>query len=223
MDSGNSIEKEWDLEDIEGISLDGVPDLYFFQAQVNDTGGTDNTVPTTADPRSRRSINDKAYRARCKEREKSQKEELEKLHAENASMRAENESLKEKVAMLSPKLEEAAREINQLSRESHSLKRTSDYQAIVLQAFTEKMSIKLSDICLQGGDCSGSHDKYKSLHDEAARSSENVIQDPRMQEKKRLLEERSRLENENRLLELKNQAYFMMIQNDKNPAGDAAD
>ena len=69
----------------------------------------------------------------------------------------------------------------------------------------------------------GSHDKYKSLHDEAARSSENVIQDPRMQEKKRLLEERSRLENENRLLELQNQAYFMMIQNDKNPAGDEAD
>ncbi|KAJ6347706.1 hypothetical protein OIU76_004233 [Salix suchowensis] len=191
--------------------LNEVPNEYFSQPEVNDTGGsgTDNTVTMTADPRSRRKINDKAYRARCKENEKSQKEELEKLAAENASMRAENKSLKEKkVTMLSPRLEEAAIKINQLRNENQSLKRTSDYQGIVLQAFTEKMS---------------SHGKFKNLHDEAARSSENVIQDPRMQEKKRLLEERSRLENENRLLELQNQAYFMMIQDDKNPTGDEAD
>ncbi|KAJ6703853.1 hypothetical protein OIU85_029750 [Salix viminalis] len=194
-----------------GLStLNGVRNEYFSQPEVNDTGGsgTDNTAKT-ADPRSRRKLNDKAYRARCKENERSQKEELEKLAAENASMRAENESLKEKkVTMLIPRLEEAAIEINQLRSENQSLKRTSDRQEIVLQAFTEKMS---------------SHGKLKDLHDEAARSSENVIQDPRMQEKKRLLEERSRLEKENRLLELQNQAYFMVIQDDKNPTGDEAD
>uniref|UniRef100_A0A6N2K7N2 Uncharacterized protein n=1 Tax=Salix viminalis TaxID=40686 RepID=A0A6N2K7N2_SALVM len=174
---------------------------YLLQPEVNDTGGsgTDNTA-MTADPRSKKNNKRQSISSpfiHMQENEKSQKEELEKLAAENASMRAENESLKEKkVTMLIPTLEEAAMKINQLRSENHSLKRTSDYQGIVLQAFTEKM---------------------------ASRSSENVIQDPRMQEKKRLLEERSRLEKENRLLELQNQAYFMMIQDDKNPTGDEAD
>jgi hypothetical protein len=47
---------------------------------------------------------------------------------------------------------------------------------------------------------------------------ENVnIQDPRMQEKKQLLEEHLRLTNENRLLELQNEFYCMMIQNERHP------
>ncbi|KAJ6415470.1 hypothetical protein OIU84_004294 [Salix udensis] len=203
--------REWNPVDDEDIYLNEVPNEYFSQPEVNGTGGsgTDNsTVPMTADPRSKRKIYDRAYRARCKEIERSQKEELEKLAAENASTRDENESLKKEMVKMSPRLKEAAIMINQLRSENQSLKHTSDYQGIVLEAFTEKMS---------------SNGKLKNLHDEAARSSENVIQDPRMQEKKRLLEERSRLEKENRLLELQNQAYFMMIQDDKNPTGDEAD
>jgi hypothetical protein len=44
-----------------------------------------------------------------------------------------------------------------------------------------------------------------------------------MQEKKKLMEELLRLENENRLQELQNQAYCMMIQYDGDPRGDEAD
>lgn len=134
---------------------------------------------------------------------------MEKLAVENARMKDENESLvKERVTVLSPKLESAAIEINQLRSESQSLKRNSDNQRILVHALTEKLD---------------SQNKLRSLHDEVARLRQNVPQDPRMQEKKKLMEELLRLENENRLQELQNQAYCMMIQNDGDPRGDEAD
>ncbi|XP_061979811.1 uncharacterized protein LOC133700332 isoform X3 [Populus nigra] len=143
------------------------------------------------------------------EDQKRQEEELEKLAVENARMKDENESLvKERVAVLSPKLESAAIEINQLRSESQSLKRNSDNQRILVHALTEKLD---------------GQNKLRSLHDEVARLRQNVPQDPRMQEKKKLMEELLKLENENRLLELQNQAYCMMIQNDGDPRGDEAD
>ncbi|KAJ6933275.1 hypothetical protein NC651_008625 [Populus alba x Populus x berolinensis] len=233
---------EWlpgDHEDIYGM-LDvsnAMPSHFQFQSQVDDMGGTSNRVLQTDNPRDRKKRNDKEYRARCRvftlffpliniyiyiikkeeglisinmqEDQKRQQEELEKLAEENARMKNENESLvKERVTVLSPKLESAAIEINRLRSESQSLKRNSDTQGILVHALTETM---------------GSQNKLRSLHDEVARLRQNVPQDPRMQEKKRLMEELLRLENENKLLELQNQAYCMMIQNDGDPRGDEAD
>ncbi|KAI5594717.1 hypothetical protein POPTR_003G101700v4 [Populus trichocarpa] len=204
--------KEWLQGDNEDILLDGanaMPSPFLFQSQVNDMGGTSNRVLQTDNPRDRKKRNDKEYRARCREDQKRQQEELEKLAVENARMKDENESLvKERVTVLSPKLESAAIEINQLRSESQSLKRNSDNQRILVHALTEKLD---------------SQNKLRSLHDEVARLRQNVPQDPRMQEKKKLMEELLRLENENRLQELQNQAYCMMIQNDGDPRGDEAD
>ncbi|KAH8513779.1 hypothetical protein H0E87_006880 [Populus deltoides] len=204
--------KEWLQGDNEDISLDGanaMPNHFLFQSQVTDMGGTSNRLLQADNPRDRKKRNDKEYRARCREDQKRQKEELEKLAVENARMKDENESLvKERVAVLSPNLESAAIEINQLRSESQSLKRNSDNQRILVHALTEKLD---------------SQNKLRSLHDEVARLRQNVTQDPRMQEKKKLTEELLRLENENRLLELQNQAYCMMIQNDGDPRGDEAD
>lgn len=186
-----------------------MPSPFLFQSQVNDMGGTSNRALQTDNPRDRKKRNDKEYRARCREDQKRQQEELEKLAVENARMKDENESLvKERVTVLSPKLESAAIEINQLRSESQSLKRNSDNQRILVHALTEKLD---------------SQNKLRSLHDEVARLRQNVPQDPRMQEKKKLMEELLRLENENRLQELQNQAYCMMIQNDGDPRGDEAD
>ncbi|KAH8513775.1 hypothetical protein H0E87_006880 [Populus deltoides] len=186
-----------------------MPNHFLFQSQVTDMGGTSNRLLQADNPRDRKKRNDKEYRARCREDQKRQKEELEKLAVENARMKDENESLvKERVAVLSPNLESAAIEINQLRSESQSLKRNSDNQRILVHALTEKLD---------------SQNKLRSLHDEVARLRQNVTQDPRMQEKKKLTEELLRLENENRLLELQNQAYCMMIQNDGDPRGDEAD
>lgn len=204
--------KEWLQGDNEDILLDGanaMPSPFLFQSQVNNMGGTSNRVLQTDNPRDRKKRNDKEYRARCREDQKRQQEELEKLAVENARMKDENESLvKERVTVLSPKLESAAIEINQLRSESQSLKRNSDNQRILVHALTEKLD---------------SQNKLRSLHDEVARLRQNAPQDPRMQEKKKLMEELLRLENENRLLELQNQAYCMMIQNDGDPRGDEAD
>lgn len=204
--------KEWLQGDNEDILLDGanaMPSPFLFQSQVNDMGGTSNRVLQTDNPRDRKKRNDKEYRARCREDQKRQQEELEKLAVENARMKDENESLvKERVTVLSPKLESAAIEINQLRSESQSLKRNSDNQRILVHALTEKLD---------------SQNKLRSLHDEVARLRQHVPQDPRMQEKKKLMEELLRLENENRLQELQNQAYCMMIQNDGDPRGDEAD
>lgn len=204
--------KEWlpgDHEDICSELFDNelkLPFDYHFQSQVDDMGGTSNRAPKTDNPRDRKKRNDKAYRARCREDQKRQQQELEKLAEENARMKNENESLvKERVTVLSPKLESAAIEINRLRSESQSLKRNSDNQRILVHALTENM---------------GSQNKLRSLHDEVARLRQNVLQDPRMQEKKKLMEELLRLENENKLLELQNQAYCMMIQNDGDPGGD---
>ncbi|KAG6780852.1 hypothetical protein POTOM_013731 [Populus tomentosa] len=200
---------EWLQEDHEDILLAAEPSHFLFQSQVHDMGGTSNRVLQTDNPRDRKKRNDKEYRARCREDQKRQEEELKKLAEENARMKNENESLvKERVTVLSPKLESAAIEINRLRSESQSLKRNSDNQGILVHALTEQM---------------GSQNKLRSLHDEVARLRQNVPQDPRMQEKKKLMEELLRLENENKLLELQNQAYCMMIQNDGDPRGDEAD
>lgn len=205
--------EEWlQGDNYEDILLDGanaMPSHFLFQSQLTDMGGTSNRVLQTDNPRDRKKRNDKEYRARCREDQKRQEEELEKLAVENARMKDENESLvKERVAVLSPKLESAAIEINQLRSESQSLKRNSDNQRILVHALTEKLD---------------GQNKLRNLHDEVARLRQNVPQDPRMQEKKKLMEELLRLENENRLLELQNQAYCMMIQNDGDPRGDEAD
>ncbi|KAI5601860.1 hypothetical protein BDE02_01G119100 [Populus trichocarpa] len=138
------------------------------------------------------------------EDKKRQEDELKMQAVENARLKDENESLvKEKDTILSPKLELAANVIDQLKSENHDLKRISDHQKIRLDALTEKIA---------------SHDELKSLRDEVARLRENVnIQDPRMQEKKQLLEEHLRLANENRLLELQNEFYCRMIQNERYP------
>ncbi|XP_052307608.1 uncharacterized protein LOC7491899 isoform X1 [Populus trichocarpa] len=220
--------KEWLQGDNEDILLDGanaMPSPFLFQSQVNDMGGTSNRVLQTDNPRDRKKRNDKEYRARCREDQKRQQEELEKLAVENARMKDENESLvKERVTVLSPKLESAAIEINQLRSESQSLKRNSDNQRILVHALTEKLLVRTSTnpTGLEVND-HDSQNKLRSLHDEVARLRQNVPQDPRMQEKKKLMEELLRLENENRLQELQNQAYCMMIQNDGDPRGDEAD
>lgn len=171
----------------------------------NTAAGTSTTsVPKTEDRRDRKKGYDKAYRDRCREDKKRQEDELKMQAVENARLKDENESLvKEKDTILSPNLELAANVIDQLKSENHDLKRISDHQIIRLDALTEKIA---------------SHDELKSLRDEVARLRENVnIQDPRMQEKKQLLEEHLRLTNENRLLELQNEFYCRMIQNERHP------